>query len=183
MTARSGPTGIELDHFEATLGGELHSEGVRVALGVADFLDARVHDHLHAQEARLVGAVERGSSYRDAVVGSLDDGVLLGVQRALAALTAVHDPDEAPHVLAVRHPRRAAVVASREDAFVQDDDRADREPRARRARGYLVRNAHEVLVPRRALLLECGVLLRGVHARPLKGFHTTCLLRRRGPAR
>ena len=71
------------DHLQAP-GGELHGEGVGVAAGVADLLDAGVHDHLHAHQARLVGAVDRRALDRDAMVSGLDNGVLLCVQGALA---------------------------------------------------------------------------------------------------
>src|ERR671913_1535970 len=117
----SGTASGEPDHGETALGREFHGEGVGVAAGVVNFLYTGVHDHLHAHKARLVGAVDRGAGHGDAVVGGLDDSVLLGVERTLAALAAVHDPDEASHVLAVGHPGRAAVVAGGQDALVAYD--------------------------------------------------------------
>src|SRR5829696_3717259 len=144
-SGRTAPSGPESHHGEAALGGEFYGEGVRVAARVVDLFDASVHDHLHAHQAWLVGAVNGGACHGDAVVGGLDDGVLLGVERALAALAAVYDPDQASHVLAVGHPGWAAVVAGGEDTLVAHDNRPYREPRARRACRDLVRYAHEVL--------------------------------------
>src|SRR5215211_4473316 len=139
----------EPDHGEAAFGGEFHCQGIRIATGVVDFLDTGVHDHLHAHQAWLVGAVDGGACYGDAMVGGLDDGVLFGVERTLAALAAVDDPYKASDVLAVRHPGRATVVTGRQDAFVADDHGPDGESGARRAGRDLVRYAHEVLVPGR----------------------------------
>src|SRR5215217_609866 len=120
----------EPDHGEAAFGGEFHCQGIRIAAGVVDFLDTGVHDHLHAHQAWLMGAVDGSACDGDPVVGGLDDGVLLRVKRTLTALAAVHDPDEASYVLAVGHPRRAAVVACGQDAFVAHDHGPDSEPRA-----------------------------------------------------
>src|SRR5215217_8782556 len=97
-----------------------------------------------------MGAVDGSACDGDPVVGGLDDGVLLRVKRTLTALAAVHDPDEASYVLAVGHPRRAAVVACGQDAFVAHDHGPDSEPRACRAGGNLVGYAHKVLIPRRS---------------------------------
>src|SRR5918995_6289725 len=101
--AVAGTGSGEPDHGETTFGCELYGEGVGVAAGEVDLLDTGIHDHLHAHQARLVGAVDGGACDRDAVVGGLDDGVLFRVERTLAALAAVHYPDEASHVVAVGH--------------------------------------------------------------------------------
>src|SRR5919112_2410644 len=171
--------GGEADHGEATFGGEFYRQGVWVTARVVDLFDTGVHDHLHAHQARLVGAVDGGIGHGYTVVGGLDDGVLLRVERTLAALATVHDPDQAPHVLAVSHPRRAAVVARRQNTFVADYHGSDGEPRACRTGRDLVGNAHEVLVPGGTDFLQCLVGVRGIYSRVLKGFHIACLPRRR----
>src|ERR671916_132603 len=130
-----------------------------------------------------MGAVEHGVTYRYPVVGSLDNGVLLGVERALAALSTVHDPYETPHIFAVRHPRRTAVVTGCEYPLVPYDHGPYGEPGAGRASRDLVSDAHKELVPRRACLLERSVLPGGVDRWVLKAFHTACPPRRRDPAR
>ena len=94
-----------------------------------------------------MGAVEYRITHRYAVVGRLDYGVLLSVQRTLAALPTVYDPYEAPHVLAVRHPRRASIIPSSEDPLVPHHNRADGQARTGRAGRHLVADTHEVLVP------------------------------------
>src|ERR687894_43034 len=105
-----------------------------------------------------MGTVEHGVTHGHPVVGSLNNGVLLGVERALATLPTVYDPYETPHVLAVRHSRRAAVVTGREDPLVPHDHGPYGQPGTGRASRDLVGDTHEVLVPRRAGLLERSVL-------------------------
>src|SRR5215211_3307654 len=177
-SGRTAPSGPGSHHGEAALGGKFYGEGVGVAARVVDLFDASVHDHLHAHQAWLVGAVNGGACHGDAVVGGLDDGVLLGVERALAALAAVHDPDEASDVVAVGHPGRTAVIAGSQDTFVADDHGAHGEPGARRAGRDLVRYAHEVLVPGGTSLLQRLVGIGGVYGGVFKGFHRVCLQRR-----
>src|SRR5215203_6377414 len=177
------PSGLEPDHGESAFCGEFHGQVIRIATCVVHLVNTGVHDHLHAHQARLMGAVDGGACHGDAVVGGLDDGVLLRVERALAALAAVHDPDQTSHVLAVGHPGWAAVVAGCQDAFVADYDGPDGEAWACRAGRDLVGYAHEVLVPGRTDLLQGLVGVRGVYSGVLKGFHTVCLRRRRGPGR
>src|SRR5215203_5772293 len=113
-----------------------------------DLLDAGVHDHFYAHQAGLMRAVDRGARDLYSMVGGLDDGVLFGVQRALAALAAVYNTDQASYVVAVGHARGAAVVAGREDAFVAYDHGAHGEARACGAGRYFVGYTHEVFVPR-----------------------------------
>src|SRR3954454_15061512 len=148
-----------------------------------DLFDARVHDHLHAHQARLVGGVDGGARDPHAVVGGLDEGVLFGMKGALAALAAVHYPDQAPHLIAMGHPRGAPIVTRREDALVAHYDGADGEPRAGRAGSDLVRYTHEILVPRGTDLLQLLVGIRSVYGWVSKGFHTVYLRRRRGLGR
>jgi len=57
----------------------LAGEVVGVGLFVDDFNDAGVDYHLGADDARLVGAVERGVLNADTELGRLYDGVLLCV--------------------------------------------------------------------------------------------------------
>ena len=56
-------------------------ELVRIGVGVHHADNAGVHDHLGADDAGLVRAVERGAFDADTQLGSLDDGVLLGMDR------------------------------------------------------------------------------------------------------
>src|SRR5215217_5591574 len=183
MRDASSWVGCEPDHGEAAFGGELHREGVGVAARVVDLLDARVHDHLYTHQARLVGAVDGSARDLHAVVGGLDDGVLFGVKRALAALAAVHYADQASHLIAMRHTGWATVVTGREDAFVAYDHGPDGEARAGRASSDLVRYAHEILDPRRTNRLQGLVQVRGVRCRVPIGFHRPCVRQHRGLGR
>ena len=98
-------------------------------------LDAGIDDHLGANAARQVGAVEGGAADADPMIGRLNDGVLLGVDPAaqLVAL-AGRDVELRPQTAglgAVGHPGGRSVVAGGQDAFVLDQHRAP-PPAARR---------------------------------------------------
>src|SRR5215208_3012700 len=173
----------KLHNLQAPFGSELHGKRIRIATDVADLFDAGVHDHLYAEQAWLMGAVEDRVAHRDAVVGSLDDGILLGMQRALTTLSPVYNANKASYVLAMGHPRRATVVAGSKNPLVADHDCPDSQTRTGRAGRDLVGDAHEVLIPRRTGLLQCGVLPGGVYRGVFKAFHTACPPRRPSPVR
>ena len=71
--------GIEVLDGDARITQNLHSELVGIALLVYDAHDAGVDNHLGTDDAGLVAAVQRGSLDGDTHLGSLDDGVLFGV--------------------------------------------------------------------------------------------------------
>ena len=64
------------------LGQERHRIRIGIVAGVDNPPQTGVDDHLGAGQAGLVGDVERAAVHADAVLRGLDDGVLLGVQRA-----------------------------------------------------------------------------------------------------
>ena len=138
----------------------LAQEGARLRIGVVAGVDhaqdAGVDDHLGAVEAGLMGDVDRAAVDRHAVQRGLDDGVLLGVQRAHAVV--VHD--QTADVRAVGQAHGRAVVAGGQDALVLDDDRADGGAWAGAAPGHLPGDVHEVFVPGRPF----GHVHSSVHA-------------------
>lgn len=92
----------------------------------------------------------------DAVARRLDDGVLLGMQAAadLVALAAGHAEllTQAAGLGAMAHAGGHAVVAGGQYAAVLHDDGPYGATHARGARGDLVRQRHEVLVPAGAMV-------------------------------
>src|SRR5262245_5554994 len=112
--------------------GDLEDARVAVELAVADPPDARVRDLLEARPAGRGGHVERGAVEVYAVLGGLDDGVRLGVDRRHTMITLHHVAD----VRTVGHPADRAVVAGGEDRLVSHDHRADELARAGRARSH-----------------------------------------------
>ena len=71
---------------------------VRVGAGVYHPFNACVNDHLGAGEARLVGYIDHAAGRADAVERSLNNGVLLSVERTNAV--AVYH--QMPNIVAVR---------------------------------------------------------------------------------
>lgn len=108
------------------MGGEV----VGVGLLVDDFADAGVDDHLGADDAGLVCAVESGAVYADAELGGLDDGVLLCVDgEAQLVPGAGGDAQISAHAFAFLFAAfdagGGAVVAGGYDALVAHDDGTD----------------------------------------------------------
>src|SRR5262249_46859057 len=125
-----------------------------VGLFVEDAANACVHDGLEAVDARSVRDVDVGFADRGALARRLRDRIDLRVDRAetvLNDLTAgiARLVDLATDVETVRHARRRAVVAGRENVALADDDGADLGPQACRAFGHLARDRHEIFVPSR----------------------------------
>src|SRR3972149_11993033 len=104
-------------------------QGVGIAVLKDDLLHARINDHLRADAARLVRAVERCAFDACAVFGGLDDRVLLGMEPAaylvpLAGRNAEFFP-QASALSAVLHAGGSAVVAGSEDISVLHDNGPD----------------------------------------------------------
>ena len=143
---------LESPQDDAGLGEDgLRLLGDGILLVVDDLADARVDDHLGAHEAGRERDVDRRALRRDAVVGGLRDGVLLGVRAdALAepgAARRVGGAARAAALVAVADAARRAVVAGRDDAAVLHDHGGDVAARAVAARLHAVRDVHEVGVP------------------------------------
>ena len=53
---------------------------IAIAFVIDDSFNARIDQHLRADDTGVVGAVERGPSDRHSMIGGLNDGVLLSVE-------------------------------------------------------------------------------------------------------
>src|SRR5262245_46511058 len=82
---------------------------VPVELEVADAAQPSVRDHLETGPAGRGGHVNRAAIDHYPVLGSLDDGVGLGVDGGDAVVVLHH----VPYIGAVGHPADGAVVAGR----------------------------------------------------------------------
>ena len=126
-------------------------QGVWIAVLKDDLLDARVDDHLCADAARLVRAVERGAFDARAVFGGLDDRILLGMQSAAYLVPLAGRNAElfaqAPAVSAVLYAGGGAVIPRGENVPVFHDNGPDLPPQARGAPLHEVRDLHEIFVP------------------------------------
>ena len=150
--------GFEHAQLDARLPQKLHRELVGVRILVNDLDYARVDEHLGAHHTGLRGHVNRSALDIDAVLGRLDDGVLLGMQTAanLVALPAGNAEllAQATRLGAMAQPAGNAVVTRCQDAAVLNDHRAHRTAQARGAGFHLLGQIHEVLVPAWAMVLE-----------------------------
>jgi hypothetical protein len=127
---------------------------VGIAVLENDLLHAGVNNHLGADAAGLVGAVKGGAVDVGAVLGGLDDGVLLGVQSS-AYLMPFSGRDselfaQAAAVKTVLNAGRRSVVARCQDVFILYENSADPAAQAGSALLDQVRDLHEIFVPGRA---------------------------------
>ncbi len=143
---RRGPRGV--DQFDAGFGEEGAAVLVRVVAGVDHPPHARVDEHLGAGDAGLVGDVGAGPLGAHAMQRGLDDGVLLGVQRAHAVAV----DHQVADIIAVGRSDRRAVVAGGENAPVAHQHGPDVRPIAGAALGHGEGDIHEVVVPARTLV-------------------------------
>jgi len=58
----------------------LSGQVIAIAFVIDDSFDARIDQHLRADDTGVVGAVECGASDRDSMIGGLNDGVLFSVK-------------------------------------------------------------------------------------------------------
>ena len=137
---------------------------VRIVAGVDDAARPGVDQHLGTGQAWLMGDIGSGAFGSDAVKRSLDERVLLGVQRA----DTVPVDEQMADVVAVGQAGRRAVVAGGQDAPVTHEDATHMRAIAGAALGDSERNLHEVLVPGGALAVAHDVSVRCV-----AGLHST----------
>src|SRR5271157_5947702 len=119
---------------------------VAVKFEVENPLYPAVGDELEAMPAGRRRYVDVRSVKCRAVLGCLDDGICLGVHRG-DAVAVFHS---VAHVVAVRHAAHAAVVPRGKDGLVAHDYRTHVLAVTGRTRCHLLRDLHEVLVPRGA---------------------------------
>ena len=111
-------------YFNPSLGKKSKSSIVWIALVVHHTGDLGVDQHLGAQDAGLVCAVEGGSFYAHTVKGSLDYGVLLGVNgpTELVASAAGHSFAGTSGLVAVLEACGRAVVSCCQQPLVLDEE-------------------------------------------------------------
>lgn len=126
-------------------------EFVGVALSEINIFDPTVDEHLCADEAGLSRAVDVGFGNADAVHGSLNDDILLGVEAAadFVSLARWHIElfAQAAHFEAVGEVGRGTVVPSGKDTLVPHRNSPDFAPGAGGTFSNHVGYAHEVIGP------------------------------------
>src|SRR5262249_35513604 len=123
----------------------------RVIHVVDHFANAGVDDHLRALKTRCESGVDDSVFQRDAMVGSLDDGVLFPM-RAQALIQSCSGCRQivasgATTFVAVARAAGCAVVSRRYDALVPDDNRRNFPLHAIRSGCRNLCDTHEVFVP------------------------------------
>ena len=103
---------------------EIQRRLVRVALQIDDLLHPCVDHHLGAEDAGLVGAVERCPLDADAVHCRLNDGVLLGMHRPakLVARAALHVLASAADNIAVVEACGRTIVTRGENSLILHEE-------------------------------------------------------------
>jgi len=130
---------------------EARGEVIRVSFKVEDLVDARVEDHLHANRTRQMRRVKPTAFDADPMVGSLNDGILLGVKPP-AQLVALSGVDvlclsDAAYFETMGQLDRSAVIARGENPSVLHDDGTDVPSETGGPLGNNGRNLHEVGAP------------------------------------
>jgi hypothetical protein len=110
-----------------------------------------VDEHLRTDRAGEVGAVKRGSSDGNPMIGSLDDDVLFRMKPSTQFVSFTRrNPKflpETANLKTVSKSRRGSVVSSRENAFVRHRDCPDLAAEASRTLGHEKGNVHEICFP------------------------------------
>lgn len=132
-----------MDKVDTGFAQEASTVLIRVVAGVDDSLDTGVDNHFGACQTRLVGDVDHASVGADAMEGGLDDGVLLGVERAHAVVV----DDQVANDITVGKAGWRAVVAGGQNASAADDNCADMGAIAGAAGGHGGGDLEKVLVP------------------------------------
>jgi len=160
VQSREHPPGslLVLRDHQTGLFQHLGGEGVGVAVFEDEVLHACVDDHLGADAAGLVCAIERCAFDVRPVLGRLDYGVLLGMEPA-ADLVPLAGGDaelltQAPAVQAVCNAGRRTIVARGKDVFVLHEHCAHLAAETGGALLHQVRNFHEIFVPGGARVLR-----------------------------
>ncbi len=120
-----------------------HRELIGIEPGIHHPLDSGVDDHLGASDTWLVRDIDGRTLKRNAVLGPLENGILLGMKTA----NAVASDDFASFIQAVWQSFGRTVIAGRQNTLVLDNNRADLGAQAGRALGYLERNVYEIIIP------------------------------------
>jgi hypothetical protein len=127
---------------------EVQRRLVRVALLINDLLHPGVDHHLGAEDAGLVGAIERCPLDADAVHCRLNDGVLLGMHRPaeLVACAALHIFASTADEVAVVEASGRAVITRGEYSLILHEKRSHLVTQTGRPLRYHSCDLHEILV-------------------------------------
>src|SRR5512133_4038924 len=140
-----------MNHIDGGLGDHLAGQIIGIALAVDHGGYSGVDDHFCADDTGHRGAVQGGAVNVGAVLGGLDDGVLLGVQAA-AELVALPGRDIEPLAQAagritVGNAGRNPVVSGGQDVAILDQHSTNLSAQTGGAGGHQVGDIHEILIP------------------------------------
>ena len=146
------PCSIVLYQFDPRLLQHRFGQGIGVTFLVDDLLNARIDDHLGADDAGMVRAVKSRTTNRNAVVSCLDDGILFRMQ-APAQFVAFPRGDakllaQAACIEAMFQSRGSPIVPGGQDFLVLHKNGADLPSDAGGPLRNQMGDIHEVLFPR-----------------------------------
>ena len=145
------PFSIKLLNFDSGLFQHLHRQDIRIAILIDHLLNSCINDHLRANNARMVRTIQGSSPDLDAMVGSLDNRILLGM-KAAAELVSLSGRNslflsEATNIQTVFHPGRSSIVTCGQNLLILDEDSPHLSPQAGGSFGNEVSNIHEIFFP------------------------------------
>jgi len=133
---------------------------IGIALIVDDSFDASIDQHLRADDAGVVGAVECGSSDRHSVISGLNDGVLLPVKTTTEFMSLTRGDGllltKATDFETVLESSGSAIVTRSQDLLILNEKGPHLSPETRRTFSHQVGNIHKVLFPTWPSVESCG---------------------------
>jgi len=129
----------------------MRRQDIRIPILIDHLLNSCINDHLRANNTRMVRAVKGRSPDLDAMVGSLDNRILLGMKTAAELVPfSGRDPlflAEATDIQAVFHPGGSSVVTGGQNLLILDEDSPHLPPQASGPLGDEVSNIHKIFFP------------------------------------
>ncbi len=140
-----------LCYFDARFLQHLRRQGVGIAVFEYNVLHARVDDHLGADAAWLIRAIERRAVNIRSMLGSLDNRILLGMETSadFVPLPGRDSPlfAETSAIETMLNTRRCAVIARGKNIPVLHDHGTNLAAKAGSPFLHQVGNLHEIFVP------------------------------------
>ena len=136
----------------------LLGQRVGVTLFKNDLLNACINDHLRTDDAGMVCTIKGGSPDLNAMIGGLDDGILLCMEPA-AELMSFSRGDaqflaKATDFQAMFQSRRSSIVTGRQNLFVSDEHSPYLPSQTGRALCDEMGDVHEIFFPGRSMRMS-----------------------------